>query len=329
MFRFRITCADCRDDTFDKTSGCASTDCSGTCIECLRMADGCNCTCKDIGFEVCPTFDTITNCACSDGTTETHNVLTGCWVGFVISDDLKAALLALCARVCPGDESHFTLELFGSTYDFTSHTTTTKLDCPSTVDDWTPITVAALVPDFQGAAITRDGDGKCNGGAFFLSTTDLGVIFKDKPDGAPDGSVSCAQEGGCVAFMMRLRTPCSTQLVLCPFTGAAGADFTCQFVEECEDWSLASNPGLTCELDFTFTHIAGTCALTETVTFGSDAPIILDFGAGSPQIFTKTIPGCTGDGTTPYVVRVQKVWDALCIHNCAAHNSDVSTTYFG
>lgn len=331
MHRFRNTCADCRITGFDDTVGCASRDCNGTCIECLRMADGCHCTCRDIGFEVCPTYDTITNCACADGTVETHNVLTGCWVGFVISDDLKAALLALCARECPDDTPHFTLALFGSTYSFGSHTTTTNLNCPSAVADWTPIPVAALVPDFQGAAITHGGaGGACDGGAFFLSVADLGIIFRDKPGGAPVGSVSCAQEGGCVALMMRLRTPCSTQLILCPFVGLAGADFQCDFPEECEEWSEDVTPPVlgSCEIDFSFTNIPGTCPLTCTVTFGAEAPFVLSL-PGNPQNFMKVIPGCTGDGTTPYVVRVQKEWPVDCVHACSAFDSDVSTTYFG
>lgn len=324
MFRFRITCADCRLPGFDDTVGCASLDCHGTCIECLRMADGCHCTCRDIGFTVCPTFETITNCACNDGTMETHDILTGAWVGFVISDELKASLLALAARGCP-DDPHFLLELYGSVYNFTSHTTTTDLNCPKTTVGWTPIEKAELVPDFQGAALVRGDDMLCTGGAFFLTLADLGIVLNPPPEGAADGTVSCAQEGGSAALMMRIVDPCGNQLLLCPFEGVAGADFQCDFPEECEDWSVVVNTGANCTLDFTFTHISGTCPLALTVTFGSDAPIVIDAGH---HIFSKAVPGCitSGDGT-PYVVRYQRVWSVDCVHNCAAHNSDVTVTY--
>lgn len=324
MFRFRITCADCKDATFDV--GCTG-DCTGSCIECLRMPDGCTC-CKDIGFQVCPTYETIENCACTDGTQKAAEVLTGCWVGFVISDTLAASLIAQATQMCPSNP-HFILELYGSTYDFTSHTTTTDVFCPKSTIEWTTIEVSALVPDFQGAAITV-GEGKCNGGAFFLSADDLGIITKPLPEGAGAGTSPCGQEGGCVALLMRIVDGCGNQLALCPFAGITGADYSC-FVPPlyCENWNVTQNQLAGCELTYEFTHFAGDCNLVCTVTFGTDAPIVLDLADGAVQTFHKTIPGCPSGGGPPvvYTVRIQKTWDAVCIHTCSPYDSDTTDSF--
>lgn len=327
MFRFRITCSDCKDATFDV--GCTG-DCTETCIECLRMPDGCTC-CADIGFHVCITYTTIENCGCTDGTTKTADVPTGCWVGFVISDTLAASLIAQATAMCPANP-HFILELYGSTYNFDSHTTTTSIVCPKVVTDWTLLTVAALVPDFQGGAITFDIDGKCDGGAFFLSLDDLGIISRPKPGGAPMDSVSCGQEGGCVALMMRIRTACSDlqQLALCPFPGLAGNDYTC-FVAPlyCENWNVTQNQLAGCVVTYEFTHFAGDCDLVCTVTFGAEAPVVLNLADGAIQTFHKTIPGCPSDGGPPiiYKVRIQKVWSVDCIHACSPYDSDSTDSF--
>lgn len=327
MFRLKQTCTDYRSDDFDKTVDCPATGCSGSCIECFRMFDGCS-GCKDLGFEVCPTFVTIENCACTDGTKEKHNKLAGCWVGFVISDDMKAKFLAIAAADCPEHPDEYQLEFYGSTYSFGTHATTTSLNCPRDTTGWTPIPVAALVPNFQGAAITRGGDGgACDGGAFFLSVGDIGIITKPLPDGAGPDTVSCSQEGGCVAFMMRIKTACGTigQIGLCPFLGVTGTDFNCSIPPDyCDDWDITLNLQEGCDIRLEFTHKGGECAVVCTVAVNGGAPLTLTGAPGDVVTILNTIDPCPG-GTTTIVVT--KTWDPACVHECQSRNGSQTYTF--
>lgn len=312
-------CGDCRNTIFD-----LFLECSEVSVGCKRRAPGdCNCTCIEMGAGVCPTFRRIEKCACMDGSVEAYGIVSGVWIGVAIPE----VFAAIAAHFCP-DDPHYLVYLWGSRYDFTSHTTTTNLACPVTTDDWDTITLDGFFPqtDWMGGPIIREDDGTCIGGAFFLSPDDVGIRRADKPEESPEDSESCSFEGGCAALMFQVVLSCdpTKQLVLCPFSGFIGVGFECEIPPDfCENWNVTHEQS-ECEITLTLVHIEGECTVTVTLTIGDEIPITINLGDGTTQIYVRTIVPCPG-GTL--VIRVGRIWNPECTHGCDRDNGEVIYTF--
>lgn len=278
-----VACADCRLPGFDDVAGCADTDCSGDCIDCLRAASPCDCTCKSMGFASCATTTAVDDCSCTDATTEPSSIITGAWIGF--SDAPAGHTLAEMARLsCDGDATT-KWRLYGTTWNFTTHRTNESMACPTTAG-LTPMTWGTGGVEVE-TDLAANPLATCTGGVAFFSVADLGIATIPTPDGT---GTDCTQEGGVEMFVAEVRDNCGNTLVICPFAGVIGARFTCQKYDRCCRWNIDLGVLQTCDGATPGTALI-TVNATRTLSCECVPVTTVRIDVGGPTDHTYTLTG--------------------------------------
>jgi hypothetical protein len=116
--------------------------------------------------------------------------------------------------------------------------------------------------------------------------------------------------------MARISAACNDkQIILCPFGGVVGNSTECGIPPDfCENWNHDGGVQTGCDIELTFTHVPGECAVTITVTTPAETRILtLD-----TEIFNFSIVPCDpGETATVTIVRT---WDPTCIHGCKSND---------
>lgn len=291
------TCEDCRTD-LDFAVGC-----DDPCISAYRMSS-CRCLCILMDFQACATVVDEEDCLCVDGSTHAPGFLiTGAWIGF-LQPTPGYTMTQLAAITSPEDPHAY--------YRFYGANDLTNIDCPTSTFGWDLLEqtgFGTVVADWGDVPITRDGDGKCIGGAFLLDTDQLGITIVDEE--------KCLQTGGRRAFLMEITDGNGKLLALCPF-GGIGTPGQCTTLH-CGGWNLSSYQIDGCDEE----GGSATLTLIYTSSGGSECPLSAEVDidgtvyplGSSPQMIEHTITPCT-PGTTVNVTLTQ-TYDPECIPTCA------------
>lgn len=288
------TCDDCRVEGYD-------FECDA-CIERLRMAGPCVCTCNEMLFEVAPVLQDEEECSCTTGLTEPGSYIISAWFGFQDSMSAVMADMRKVAALLYPSDPRLKFRMYGSG----TGSGIPSLTCISSTDDWTPIAIDGaggfVLYDPPGGSIEFDVSGQPIGGAFNISAADLGIEIEPVPGGT---GVDCAQSGGHDAFLMQITTVDDQPLALCPFNGLVGAPACdrqpCCFWQYINDTPLVTSCSggeegtalITLDLELTGDCV---CAVAATITIndGVSLPTVYILST-SPRHIEHEISPCSPD----------------------------------
>lgn len=269
--KIKKTCISCLDPVFDL--GCPCTER----VERYRMGGACDCTCKTMGFKSCAVTTPIEDCSCIDATTEPSSKITGVWIGF--SDATTGHTLADIVRSrCPAGSRALTYELYGTTWNFTTHRTNQDMNC---LTDLTGMTLLWTGTDTPANSLSI-----CDGGAIFLTAGELDIRTIPTPGGT---GTDCTQEGGSEMFVMKV-TDCRGIVVQCNFAGVIGARFTCQKYDRCCRWNIDLGVLQSCDGATPGTALI-TVNATRTLTCECVPVTTVRIDVGGPTDHTYTLTG--------------------------------------
>lgn len=308
IFKLKRTCDCCLHPVFDVACPCRER------VERYRMSGACDCTCRTMAFKSCATTVAVDDCSCTDGTTRADSRITGAWIGF--GDAATGHTLAeIALKRCPLAPT-LTYELYGTTWNFSTHATEQDMNC---LTDLTGLTLLWSGTDTPASPLSI-----CDGGAIFLSAMELDIRDIATPGGT---GTECKQEGGSEMFVMRVTDGCGNLLVLCPFAGVIGAQFQCQRYDHCCHWDITfiTSPG-DCEGSGA-AHIVVTATRTMACLCPPTATLIFDPGGtretsymltGTSMIFAHDITPCTPGESVAVLLRL----DYLGCEDCNGLNGD-------